>query len=232
MNKIIYLIGTPIGNLDDITIRALKTLETSEAIFAESIRSITTLLKHHNINYDRNRIFLYDEKKVKFKNIQDTLLKYKQISYVSDAGLPVFMDPGNKFLRFAQQNFYQIKVIPGISSLGVALVYAGINEPFYFAGFPPRENYLRIPFLQKLDQFDVVLLYEAPFRNRKLLEELKKYLKESWECFIFLNLTLDDENVIHCNLKEVNDYFNQIEKMPAVFILKKIKRKYSITKNI
>lgn len=227
MNKTIYLIGTPLGNLDDITVRALKTLENSEVIFAESIRSITTLLKFHNIRFDKEKIYLYDEKKVKFKDIKNILLQYKNISYVSDRGLPVFMDPGNKFLKFAEENFYQIKVLPGISALSVALVYAGINEPFYFAGFPPRENYLRIPFIKNLSKYDVILLYEAPFRNKKLLEELKKYLTDSWEVFLFLNLTMENEKVLHFNLKDSSILLKELEKLPAVFILKKILKKNS-----
>jgi len=225
MNKTIYLIGTPLGNLDDITVRALKTLENSEVIFAESIRSITTLLKYHNIRFDKEKIYLYDEKKVKFKDIKNILLQYKNISYVSDRGLPVFMDPGNKFLKFAEENFYQIKVLPGISALSVALVYAGINEPFYFAGFPPRENYLRIPFIKNLSKYDVILLYEAPFRNKKLLEELKKYLTDSWEVFLFLNLTMENEKILRFNLKDSSILLKEVEKLPAVFILKKILKK-------
>jgi 16S rRNA (cytidine1402-2'-O)-methyltransferase len=227
MNKTIYLIGTPLGNLDDITVRALKTLENSEVIFAESIRSITTLLKYHNIRFDKEKIYLYDEKKVKFKDIKNILLQYKNISYVSDRGLPVFMDPGNKFLKFAEENFYQIKVLPGISALSVALVYAGINEPFYFAGFPPRENYLRIPFIKNLSKYDVILLYEAPFRNKKLLEELKKYLTDSWEVFLFLNLTMENEKILRFNLKDSSILLKEVEKLPAVFILKKILKKNS-----
>ncbi|GIX40864.1 MAG: hypothetical protein KatS3mg129_0597 [Leptospiraceae bacterium] len=226
MNKIIYFIGTPIGNLDDITVRALKTLQESDVIFTESIRSITTLLKHHNIFYDKEKIYLYDEKKVKFKEIKNILLKYNTICYVSEAGLPVFMDPGQKLIRFAEENFYKIKVLPGISALSVALVYAGINEPFYFAGFPPRENYLRIPFIKNLSQYNIVMLYETPFRNKKLLEELKKHLTDNWEIYVFLNLTQENEKIIHCNLYEIHNYIKNIEKLPAVFILKKILKKH------
>ncbi len=222
MNKILYLIGRPIGNLDDITIHALKILKESKIILTESIRSLTTLLNYHKVDYFNKEIYVYDEHKVKFEEIKETLLGYDSISYVSDAGLPVFMDPGNQLIQFAKEYSYTIQVIPGVSSLGVALVYAGINEPFYFAGFPPREKHLRYQFLKNLNQFNVVVLFESPHRNKKLLEELREYLRNDWKIYVFVNLTTANEMKFEIHIKDINTIMNKIEKMPAVFILRKI----------
>lgn len=225
MHKTLFLIGRPIGNLEDITIHALKILKDSEVILTESLRSLTTLLNYHKIDYNLKNIMIYDEKKVKFEDIKKTLLEHNIISYVSDAGLPVFMDPGSQLIQFANDYSYNIKVVPGISALSIALVYAGINEPFYFAGFPPRENYLRSKFLKSLNHFNVIILYESPHRNKKLLEELKQHLHNDWEIHIFVNLTSSNEMILKSHIKDIKTIINKIEKLPAVFILKKLKSK-------
>lgn len=220
MNKRFFFIGRPIGNLDDITIHALKVLKNSEIILTESMRSLTTLLKHHQIEFKQENIYLYDEKK-HFFDLKDVLLKHNYISYVSDGGMPIFMDPGNTLMKFAKEHFYHVQVIPGVSSLSIALVYAGINEPFYFAGFPPRENHLRPTYIKNLNHFNIIVLYETPYRNNKLLEELKQYLKDEWEIFICMDLTTPKEKILHLHKRDIHHIIGRIEKSPAVFIIKK-----------
>lgn len=220
MKKILYFVGTPIGNLDDITIRALKILKESEYILAESTQSISKLLKYHNIEYEKEKIIPYDEKNFKLNNTKDLLLNSTKISYVSEAGMPVFMDPGKALLEFCEKNQFQIQVIPGISSLSTALVYSGINSSFYFAGFPPRETHLRIKFIRDLNQTkNPVILFEAPFRTKKLLEECKKFLNNEFYIHVFLNLTTNKEKIIKTKLKNIQNYYHQIEKEPGIFII-------------
>lgn len=220
--KIFYFVGTPIGNLDDITLRALNILKESDYILAESIRFITTLLKYHKINFNKDRILLYDEKRVRLQDIKDIFLISNIISYVSDAGMPVFMDPGKELLNFLEANSFKIQVIPGVSSLATALVYAGINSHFYFAGFPPRETIERFKFLNDLNHKTIpIVLFEAPFRTKKLLEECKKFLKADFYIEVYLNLTTEKEKIIKTRIREIHKYFHDIEKDPAVIILKK-----------
>ncbi|MFN3604228.1 MAG: SAM-dependent methyltransferase [Leptonema sp. (in: bacteria)] len=221
IQKILYLVGTPIGNLEDITIRALKILKQSDLILAESFRSITTLLKYHKIDYNQENIIEYDQKKVTLEEIKDFIINSNTLSYVSDAGMPVFMDPGEELIYFCQQHQFEIKVIPGVSSLTTALVYSGLNGSFYFAGFPPRETFERIQFIKKLNQKPIpVVLFETPFRTRKLLEECKKFLNNEFYISILMNLTTEKEKIINTKIKEVHKYFSIIEKEPVVIIIK------------
>ncbi len=220
--KIFYFAGTPIGNWDDITVRALKVLKESDFILAESIRSITTLLKYHHISFNKDKIVLYDEKRVQLKDIKEILINSNIISYVSDAGMPVFMDPGSELLNFLKTHSFQIKVIPGVSSLTTALVYSGINEPFFFAGFPPRETKERFKFFKQLSKKNIpIILYEAPFRTKKLLEECKRFLKPDLYIEIYLNLTKEKEKIIKTKIKEIYKILQHIGKEPAVIIIKK-----------
>ncbi|MCS7205466.1 MAG: SAM-dependent methyltransferase [Leptospiraceae bacterium] len=222
--KTIYFIGAPLSNLDDITIRALNILKESDLVLVESYRNFTTLIKHHKIDIPKEKIYQYDEEKVKIKDLRSVLLQNQTISYISDAGMPVFMDPGKELIHFAEEHQYSVQVIPGISALSVALVYAGIDEAFYFAGFPPRETYLRLPFIKNLEKYNVVVLYETPYRNKKLLSELKKHLSSDWILFAFFDLTGDQEKILKFPLKEFKDIGDAIDKLPAVFVLKKQKK--------
>ncbi len=220
--KTLYFVGTSIGNLDDITIRALKILSTVDIILSESLTSIKKLLKYHQIPFSDDKIYVYDEKKIHLKHIQEEIIKFNKIAYVSDSGMPVFMDPGIQLFDFAEKNQYRIQVIPGITALSMALVFSKIKSSFYFAGFPPLEKEERWKFFKSLTKVQIpIFFYETPYRIPKLLLELKRYFTGTTRITFFFNLSSEKEKIISFFLKDSHIYQKEIIKAPAVILIQK-----------
>ena len=166
------IVATPIGNLEDITLRALKTLKTCDVIYAEDTRVISKLLARYEIRKPLQRLDAATEMK-KAKEIMARLQAGEHVVLVSDAGTPGISDPGARLVSLIRANGGIVEAIPGPSALTTALSVAGIaSNTFTFLGFLPHKKG-RQTALKKIAASDIpVVLYESPHRVLKLLDEL------------------------------------------------------------
>lgn len=169
----LYLLATPIGNLDDITLRTIKILNEVEVIFCEDTRVTLQLLNHLNIKKKLISSHKYNE-----KNNEDKLLEYlkegKNVGLVSDRGTPIISDPGYDLAHIAIVNGYNVVSIPGATALIPALTSSGISPmPFLYYGFLSNKDSKRKKELESLKMFKYTMIfYEAPHRIEKMLVDL------------------------------------------------------------
>lgn len=173
----VYLIPTPIGNLDDITLRAIKTLEQVEVIFSEDTRVTSMLLQHLNIKKKLISSHQYNEA----KNSEKLLFYLKEgydVGIVSDRGTPVISDPGYELVKIAISSNYNVIALPGPTALIPALITSGITPmPFLFYGFLNNKEGKRKKELEKLKSLEYTLIfYEAPHRIEKTLINMSQIL--------------------------------------------------------
>lgn len=172
----LYIVGTPIGNLDDITIRGLNTLRKVDVILAEDTRQTLKLLNHfeiskHMISYHRHN---EDEK---IKKVVEFLDSGKDLALVSDAGMPIISDPGQNLVKYLVENKYNIEVIPGVTAVITAIVKSGLDATrFTFEGFlsiNKKQRKERLKSLQK--ETRTMVFYEAPHKLLATLKDMYEY---------------------------------------------------------
>jgi len=172
---ILYLCATPIGNLEDMTFRAIKTLREVDLIAAEDTRRTRKLLTHFEIH---TPLIRFDENcsKIVAEKILQRLLAGESVAVVSDAGLPAISDPGSDLVRLAIDNDIKVCPIPGANAALSALICSGLDtSKFLFAGFAPKTKKNRCEFLNKLSTIEeTIIFYEAPHRLKIFLEDLKE----------------------------------------------------------
>ncbi len=168
----LYLVSTPIGNLSDISFRALETLRLVEVVVSEDTRKTGMLLKHFEIQKPQIS-FREDNEKRALPKVVDLLLSGKDIALVTDAGTPSVSDPGFTLVRSALENDIPISAIPGPTALITALILSGLPvHSFTFRGFPPRKQGPRKRFFE-VDQSSphTLIFYESPHRLTAFLED-------------------------------------------------------------
>ncbi|NLB40917.1 MAG: 16S rRNA (cytidine(1402)-2'-O)-methyltransferase [Clostridiales bacterium] len=206
----LYLIGTPIGNLEDITLRALRILEEVDYIAAEDTRHTLKLLNHYNIS---KPLISYHEhnKREKGPEIISMVQEGLQIAVVSDAGMPGISDPGADLVILAHEAEVSVTVVPGPSAVLSALVLSGLStESFVFEGFLSREKKLRQEKLRKLKLEErTIILYEAPHRLRSLLEDMVQVIGNR-KISIVRELTKLHEEVLPMSLEEAVQYYQEV----------------------
>jgi len=201
---LLTLVPTPIGNLEDISKRALKALENAEIVFCEDTRVTKKLLNLYNIPLNKTFISMHshNEEKV-IKNLNKDDLITKNCVYVSDAGMPGISDPGSKLIQFCQKENIPYTVIPGANAALTAYVASGFEGEFCFFGFLPHKGKERIQKLLKVLENDKIsIIYESPHRIEKLIEELKKYAPER-VIFLAKELTKIHETFIKAKAKDI-----------------------------
>jgi 16S rRNA (cytidine1402-2'-O)-methyltransferase len=169
----LYVVSTPIGNLDDITLRALKVLRHVDLIAAEDTRRTRRLLSRFDIHTPLVSYFEHNELK-KLDKLLSHMKRGKEIALVSDAGTPGISDPGYRLIQQAIERGIPVIPIPGPSAVIAALSISGLaTDSFYFAGFLPRKGGKRRKLLEKLGDLDgTSILYESPHRLMKTLGDL------------------------------------------------------------
>ena len=204
----LFVVGTPIGNLEDMTLRAISTLQNVNLILAEDTRNSKKLLNAHNI--DSKMISYHDHSSEKeIKKIVDLLLEGKDLALISDAGTPTISDPGYGLIRECIKNDITIIPIPGASSITAAMSVSGLpSDSFTFIGFLPQKKgrLKKINQLQALD--NTIILFESPFRLEKTLNQLLEHLGNR-TVVIGRELTKLYEEVIRGNLKDVILHFSE-----------------------
>jgi 16S rRNA (cytidine1402-2'-O)-methyltransferase len=169
----LYLVATPIGNLEDITLRALRVLRECDAVAAEDTRRTGQLLAHFGISRPLLSYFKFNEAR-RSEEIIDRLRRGERVALVTDAGSPGISDPGERVVRAALDAGFRVEAVPGPCALVAALTASGLpTDEFHFIGFLPHKSGQRRKQLEALKTFaGTLVLYESPFRIEKLLGEL------------------------------------------------------------
>jgi len=200
---ILYICGTPIGNLEDITLRALKILKKVKLIAAEDTRHTKKLLNHYQINTKITSYYEYNKFR-KAPHLVEILKNGKDIALVSDAGMPGISDPGYVLINLALKNNIKIIPIPGISALITALVVSGLpTDKFVFEGFLPRKIKERKRYFKSIENEErTVIFYETPHRLKRALKDMLDVWGER-KIVIARELTKMHEEIIRGKLSQV-----------------------------
>lgn len=211
----LYIIGTPIGNLKDISFRAVETLGSVDYILCEDTRTSKTLLSHYGIETKTVAYHKFNEKEMQDKIVKD-LSCGKNIALISDAGMPIISDPGNILVRTLQAHNLEYTVIGGVSAFLSAVILSGYNAPFTFIGFLPEKKKDRVQLLSDFKNVKSVLIFYisshdintdigdiyAVFGNR--------------EAVVVREISKMYESVTHINLK---DGYHGVEKGEFVLVV-------------
>ncbi|MEW6618142.1 MAG: 16S rRNA (cytidine(1402)-2'-O)-methyltransferase [bacterium] len=204
----LYLCGTPIGNIEDITLRALRVLREVDLIAAEDTRVTKKLLNHYQIKTEITSYYQHNKFK-KGKYLINLLQKGRDIALVSDAGMPGVSDPGYDLVCQAIENKIRIVPIPGPTAILTALVISGFpTKHFIFEGFLPSTHKNRIRLLKKLkEEKRVVVFFESPHRILKSLNDILEILGDR-QMAVMRELTKKFEEVLRGRISEVIEKLN------------------------
>ncbi|QTA80900.1 Ribosomal RNA small subunit methyltransferase I [Desulfonema limicola] len=201
----LYIVATPIGNMDDITIRAVKTLENADIIAAEDTRHTARLLSYHNIGTKLISCHEHNEAQ-KSGELVKRLEIGDSVALVSDAGTPLVSDPGYRLIQAALEKDIQIIPIPGVSAAITALSASGLpTDSFTFSGFPPKKSGKRLSWLEDLKNVSHTLIfYESPRRIMDFIQEIIEIMGDRY-AVLSREMTKVYEEFIRGSLSEILD---------------------------
>ena len=214
----LFVVGTPIGNLEDVTLRAISTLQSVDMILAEDTRNSKKLLDAHKIE---TKMISYHEHSndKEIKKIIDLLLEGKDLALISDAGTPTISDPGYGLIRDCIKHDIVIVPIPGVSAITAAMSISGLpSDSFTFVGFLPQKKgrLKKIELLKNIE--NTVILFESPYRLEKTLNQLLEHLGNR-SVVVGRELTKLYEEVIRGNLTDVIKYFSKSKVKGEIVIM-------------
>ncbi|NMM46789.1 16S rRNA (cytidine(1402)-2'-O)-methyltransferase [Marinigracilibium pacificum] len=205
----LYLVPTPIGNLEDITLRGIRVLKEADLILAEDTRTSGKLLSHYEITTPMKSFHAHNEHKA-LDSIIRQLKEGAVFALVTDAGTPGISDPGFLLARECMQEGIKVECLPGATAFIPALVKSGIpSDKFVFEGFLPQKKgrQTRLKYIAEEDK--TVVLYESPHRLIKLLNSILEECGEERVISVSRELTKRFEETINGSVKEVLDYFTE-----------------------
>ena len=207
----LYLCATPIGNLEDMTFRAVRTLKEADLIAAEDTRNSIKLLNHFEIRTPMSSYHEYN-KIEKGRKLTDLLLEGKNIALITDAGTPGISDPGEELVKMCHEAGVTVTAVPGAAACVTALTISGLpTRRFAFEAFLPSDKKERRDVLEELkDETRTIVLYEAPHRLVKTLEELRETLGDR-QVSVCRELTKKHETVYRSTLGEACTYYQSHE---------------------
>ena len=216
MSGTLYLVATPIGNLDDITLRAIKVLQNVDIIAAEDTRHSLKLLNHLNISKPLISYHRHNEE-IKSETLINSLLDGENIALISDAGTPVISDPGEEIVKLAIKNNIKVVPVPGACALINALIASGLDSSeFTFIGFLPLNKKNRKEKLVEIKKAtNTIILYEAPHKLLSTLQDLSHFL-ESRKIVLARELTKIHEEFISGTSEEL---LKKIENPMGEFVI-------------
>lgn len=215
----LFIVATPIGNLGDMTLRALETLKAVDAILCEDTRVTSRLLAHYEIKRPLVSCHEHTDDS-KLKQLIERLEQGESLAFVSDAGTPGLSDPGNKLVSLALESDIAVVPIPGVSALATLVSVAGIDmREFAFLGFPPHKKG-RETFFRKVAAAEMpVMYYESPHRILKNLELLASFASGK-RVIIGRELTKLFEEMVRGTIEEALTYFSEHpEKVKGEFVV-------------
>ena len=202
MSKL-FLVPTPIGNLEDITLRAIKVLKEADLILAEDTRNSGKLLKHFEINTPMQSHHMHNEHKT-VENVVRQIQNGKTIALISDAGTPAISDPGFLLTRACVEAGVEVDCLPGATAFVPALVNSGLpNDKFVFEGFLPvkKGRQTRLEFLAL--ETRTIILYESPHKLLKTLTQIKEFMGEDRQVSVSREISKLHEETVRGSASEV-----------------------------
>ena len=222
MTAKLYVVATPIGNLEDITLRALRILKEADFVLCEDTRVTGKLLHHYEIKADMIS-YHANSRLSRSDKILDLLREGKELALVSDAGTPTISDPGVQLIELIHQNNIDAEVIPipGASAIITALSVSGFSgNQFTFFGFIPHKKGRQTLFKEMAEHTRISIAYESPHRIEKTLEALVDVLDDTREVVIGRELTKMFEQIVRGSAQEVSEYFRENpDKVKGEFVL-------------
>ncbi|MBC7913629.1 MAG: 16S rRNA (cytidine(1402)-2'-O)-methyltransferase [Pyrinomonadaceae bacterium] len=207
MNGKLYLVPTPIGNLEDITLRAIRILKEADIILAEDTRTSGPLLKHFDIDKKVYAHHQHNEHKASSEIVR-FLKEGKNVALISDAGTPAISDPGFFLVREVLKNELEIECLPGATAFVPALVNSGLpSDRFIFEGFLPVKKGRQTRLKELIEEPRTMIFYESPHRILKTIEELAAVLGAERQASVSRELTKMFEETVRGTLTEVKTYF-------------------------
>lgn len=172
----LFVVPTPVGNLEDITLRALRVLKEADLILAEDTRTSSVLLKHYDIHTPLKSHHKFNEHETS-DQMAERIVAGLNVALISDAGTPGISDPGFMLVRACVERGVEVQCLPGATAFVPALVDSGLPcDRFYFEGFLPQKKGRQTRLQHLAQQEHTIIIYESPFRLQKTLEQLAEYL--------------------------------------------------------
>ena len=215
----LYLVPTPIGNLGDITLRALEILKRVDLILAEDTRTSGVLLKHHAVARPLQSFHNFNEHKI-VTTLIERMEKGETMALISDAGTPGISDPGFLIARACVKAGLQIECLPGATAFVPALVKSGLpSDRFVFEGFLPIKKGRQTQLKKLAGEERTMIFYESPYRLVKTLEQLKEYFGPSRQASVSRELTKMFEETVNGTLEEIAAHFTLKEPKGEIVIV-------------
>jgi len=207
INSKLYIVPTPIGNLKDMTFRAVEVLKNVDLILAEDTRTSGKLLKHFDISTPMQSHHMHNEHKM-VNRIVEKLKNGDSIALISDAGTPAISDPGFLLTRTCIQNNIEIECLPGATAFVPALVNSGLpNDKFVFEGFLPVKKGRQTRLKLLSEEIRTIIFYESPHKLLKTLNQFVEYFGEDRRISVSRELTKLYEETVRGTVKEVLEYY-------------------------
>lgn len=208
----LYVIGTPIGNMEDITLRALRIFNEVGLILCEDTRVTQKLLNHHKIAYGATYRLDANVEEEMIGKINELFEEWKDIALVTDAGTPGISDPGSRFIKAAREVGVTVISVPGPSALSAAISISGLNiADFIFLGFLPHKKGRETLFKEIATSARTVIFYESTHRLLKTLEKLEEAVEPTRKVVVAKELTKMFEEIVSGSAEEVFTYFKDNE---------------------
>lgn len=207
----LVVVPTPIGNLEDITLRALNVLRECDLILAEDTRQTHKLLTHFNIQKPMHSHHAFNEHKT-VMNVVEKIRAGQNIALVSDCGTPAISDPGFLLVRACLQEAIEVECLPGATAFVPALVISGLaTDSFVFMGFLPHKKGRATAIKKIAEEERSIIIYESPYRVVKLLESLEEFATPERKVSVSRELSKKFEETIRGTIKEVLAHFKTNE---------------------
>ena len=204
----LYLIPSPIGNLADITFRAIEILKTVDLILAEDTRTSSVLLNHYQVQKPITPYHQHNEHKI-LAHLTDQLIAGKTMALITDAGTPGISDPAFLLVRECIKNNINVECLPGATAFVPALVNSGLpTNSFCFEGFLPLKKGRQTMMKKLANEERTMVFYESPMRLVKTLNDFIQYFGGERQCSVSRELTKKFEENARGSLQEVHDHFN------------------------
>jgi len=218
MSKL-YLVPTPVGNLEDMTLRAIRILKEADLILAEDTRTTGFLLKHFQIENKMQSHHKFNEHKT-VEGIVGRIKGGETIALVSDAGTPAISDPGFLIVRACVESGVKVECLPGATAFVPALVNSGLpNDRFCFEGFLPQKKGRQTRLRELAEEKRTIILYESPFRLVKTLSQLEENAGAERRVSVSREISKLHEQTVRGTLAEVRSYFEKHEPKGEIVII-------------